>query len=338
MTASPIQAQLAKLDLPLIAAPMFLSSGPDLVVACCTSGIVGTFPAHNQRSAAGFEDWCIDIKSRLQAHAAETGQTPAPFGVNLIVHKSNAKLQEELEVCIRQEVPIIITSLGAVRDVVDRVHDYGGLVFHDVINLRHARKAAEAGVDGLIAVSAGAGGHTGSANPFGLVHEIKEFYDGYVILSGSLSSGSDIAAAQVMGADFAYMGTRFIATQEAMSQDDYKEMVVAAHQADILATPAVTGVNANFITTSLEQAGIDPNDLSAHGALDINEELGEALRESNESKPWRDIWSAGHGVGAIDDIPHVDDLIKRMIEEYLSASTAQAARAEQYRAEQYKRS
>ena len=331
MTASPVHDQLENLRLPLISAPMFLSSGPDLVVACCESGIVGTFPAHNQRTAAGFEDWCIDIKSRLAAHAEATGTETAPYGVNLIVHKSNAKLEEELEVCIRQEVPIIITSLGAVRDLVDRVHAYGGLVFHDVINIRHAKKAAEAGVDGLIAVSAGAGGHTGNINPFGLVHEIKEFYKGYVLLSGSLSSGSDVAAAQVMGADFGYMGTRFIATQEAMSPNDYKDMVVTSQFVDILATPAVTGVNANFITTSLEQAGIDPNDLSSHGELNINDELGEALRESNDSKPWRDIWSAGHGVGAVEDIPHVADLVERMIDDYHGATLAQMERAQSYK-------
>ena len=326
-----VNDDLNALSLPLIAAPMFLSSGPDLVVACCNAGIVGTFPAHNQRTAARFEDWCIDIKSRLSDFEESMGKKPAPYGVNLIVHKSNAKLEEELEVCIRQEVPIIITSLGAVRDIVDRVHAYGGLVFHDVINLRHAQKAASAGVDGLIAVSAGAGGHTGSANPFGLIHEIKDFFDGYVILSGSLSNGTDIAAAQVMGADFAYMGTRFIATEEAMSPEDYKEMVVTSHHADILATSAVTGVNANFIASSLEQAGIDLDDLSAHGELNINDELGEALRESNENKPWRDIWSAGHGVGGVTDIPNTADLIDRFRTEYLDATVAQVSRAERYR-------
>ncbi len=330
MTHQDIKQQLKELRLPLIAAPMFLSSGPELVVSCCTAGIVGTFPAHNQRTAAGFEEWVIEVKQRLADHAKATGTAPAPYGVNLIVHKSNAKLQEEIDVCIRQEVPIIITSLGAVRDLVDKVHDYGGLVFHDIINLRHAKKAADAGVDGLIAVSAGAGGHTGNANPFGLIHEIKSFYDGIVILSGSLSSGDDIAAAQVMGADFAYMGTRFIATQEAMSPDDYKDMVVEAVQADIIATPAVTGVNANFITTSLEQVGIDPDDLSAHGELNINDELNDALRESNDHKPWRDIWSAGHGVGSIDDIPYVADMVERMRDEYQAASAAQAERAKTF--------
>ena len=325
-----IEEQLEHLRIPLIAAPMFLSSGPDLVVSCCASGVVGTFPAHNQRSVEGFEEWCVDIKSRLAEYGASAGMNPAPYGVNLIVHQSNAKLADEIEVCVRQEVPIIITSLGAVRDLVERVHGYGGLVFHDVINLRHSRKAADAGVDGLIAVSAGAGGHTGSANPFGLIHEIKAFFDGYVILSGSLSTGGDIVASQVMGADFGYMGTRFIATEEAESPDDYKAMVVSSAQSDIVTTSAVTGVNANFITASLEQAGIDLNNLASHGDLNINDELGDALRESNDSKPWRDIWSAGHGVGSIADIPSVAELIERLHDEYLTASAEQTARAERY--------
>lgn len=324
---SPTQPILrARLRLPLIAAPMFLSSGPDLVVACCTAGIVGTFPAHNQRTVDGFEQWVIEIKSRLSAFADETGTEPAPFGVNLIVHKSNAKLEDELTTCIKHEVPIIITSLGAVRDVVDRVHGYGGIVLHDVINLRHAQKAADAGVDGLIAVSAGAGGHTGMANPFALLHEIRAIFDGLVLLSGSLSTGADIAAAQMMGADFAYMGTRFIATKECASPDAYKDMIVASKQADIVTTDIVTGVHASFIKSSLDQAGIDLNNPNDHGTLDINEELGEALQESNTSKPWRDIWSAGQGVGSIDDIPSVEELVDRLVEEYHDASHAHAQR------------
>lgn len=310
------------LKLPLVAAPMFLSSGPDLVVACCTAGIVGTFPAHNQRTVEGFEQWIIEIKTRLAQVADDTGIKPAPFGVNLIVHKSNAKLADELAICIKHQVPIIITSLGAVRDVVDQVHGYGGMVWHDIINLRHAHKAVDAGVDGLIAVTAGAGGHTGTANPFALMHEIRSFFDGYVLLSGSLSSGADLAAAQIMGADFGYMGTRFIATNEAASQEDYKNMIVASHQSDIVSTDQVTGVNANFIKASLDHAGIDLAADHDHGQLDINEELGDALRESNSSKPWRDIWSAGHGVGSITDIPIVKDLIDRMITEYRDASDA----------------
>lgn len=314
---------LSTLKLPLIAAPMFLSSGPDLVVACCEAGIIGTFPAHNQRTVEGFEQWCRDIKSRL----SKSGKATAPFGVNLIVHKSNKKLEAELDVCIEQKVPLIITSLGAVKDVVDRVHAYGGLVFHDVINLRHAEKASEAGVDGLIAVSAGAGGHTGSANPFALVSEIESIFEGYIILSGSLSSGRDIAAAQVLGADFAYMGTRFIATEESESPKAYKEMLVESIQSDIRTTSAVTGINANFLAASLEQAGIDPTNPSSHESLNINEELDEALKESPEVKPWRDIWSAGHGVGGVKDILKVSDLVDRLEVEYHEAIASQLSRA-----------
>jgi len=317
----------APLALPLIAAPMFLSSGPDLVTACCRAGIIGTFPAHNQRTTEGFGKWLKIISEDLAAFEVETGRKPAPFGVNLIVHRSNAKLEDELALCIEYEVPIVITSLGAVSDLVAAIHGYGGIVLHDVINLRHARKAAAAGVDGLIAVSVGAGGHTGLANPFALIHEIRAFYDGLILLSGALSSGADIAAAQMMGADYAYMGTRFIATRESMSPDDYKDMIVAASAADIVSTKAVTGVNANFIAQSLEQAGIDIAALPAHGEMDINQELGEALTESNTSKPWRDIWSAGHGVGSIADVPSVAELVKRLKDEYIEAVQAQQERA-----------
>jgi len=324
----PLKSSL--LTLPLVAAPMFLSSGPDLVKACCRAGIVGTFPAHNQRTIEGFEEWLEDITKDLAEFEKESGGSPAPFGVNLIVHKSNAKLEDELALCIKYEVPIIITSLGAVSDLVEAVHGYGGIVLHDVINLRHARKAAAAGVDGLIAVSAGAGGHTGQANPFALVHEIRAFFDGLVLLSGSLSTGADIAAAQMMGADYAYMGTRFIATQESMSPDDYKEMVVSAKAADIVSTKAVTGVNANFMAQSLEQAGIDLDTLPEHGEVDINEELGEALRESNSKKPWRDIWSAGHGVGSVEDVPGVAELVRRLKAEYIEAVEAQQETARVY--------
>ena len=328
--ASSVNGSLSGLRLPLIAAPMFLSSGPDLVVACCTAGIVGTFPAHNQRTVEGFEAWVVEIKSRLAEHAEQEGKAPAPYGVNLIVHKSNAKLEDELAVCIKHEVPIVITSLGAVRDVIDSVHGYGGTVLHDIISLRHSQKAAEAGADGLVAVSAGAGGHTGSANPLALLREIRAFFDGIVVLSGSLSTGADIAAAQMMGADLAYMGTRFIATKEALSPDEYKDMIVASAQADIVTTDAVTGIKASFIKASLERSGIDLDNPDGHEALDINEELDGALEESNASKPWRDIWSAGEGVGSIHDIPHVHELVDRLAEEYREAAVAHAERARDY--------
>jgi len=318
------------LTLPLIVAPMFLSSGPELVTACCRAGVVGTFPAHNQRTIEGFGEWLEAIERNLADFERDSGCEAAPYGVNLIVHRSNAKLEDELALCVKHEVPIIITSLGAVSDLVDAVHGYGGIVLHDVISLRHARKAAAAGVDGLIAVTAGAGGHTGQANPFALVHEIRAFFDGLIVLSGSLSNGADIAAAQVMGADYAYMGTRFIATRESMSSEDYKDMIVNATAADIVSTKAVTGVNANFIAQSLEQAGIDIDALPEHGEMDINAELGEALTESNSSKPWRDIWSAGHGVGSIEDVPGVEELVQRLKDEYLAAVEAQRDRARAY--------
>ena len=315
------------LSLPVVAAPMFLASGPDLVLACCRAGIVGTFPAKNQRTLGGFEDWLITIRDGLAAIEDETGQPAPPFGVNLIVHRTNRIVEEELALCVKYKVPLVITSLGAVPELVDQVHGYGGVVFHDVINLRHAKKAASAGVDGLIAVAAGAGGHTGQASPFVLINEIRQFFDGTVLLSGSISTGADVAAAQTMGADLAYLGTRFINTQECQSSNDYKQMIIDSRFNDIVATPAVSGVNANFLTASLENAGIDLNAPSEHGLVDIDKELAEALTSSsNEFKAWRDIWSAGHGVGSISDIPPVADLVSRLHTEYVAASTAQQDR------------
>ena len=315
------------LSLPVVAAPMFLASGPDLVLACCRAGIVGTFPAKNQRTLEGLEDWLITIRDGLAAIEDETGQPAPPFGVNLIVHRTNRIVEEELALCVKYKVPLVITSLGAVPELIDQVHGYGGVVFHDVINLRHAKKAASAGVDGLIAVAAGAGGHTGQASPFGLINEIRQFFDGTVLLSGSISTGADVAAAQTMGADLAYLGTRFINTQECQSPDDYKQMIIDSRFDDIVATPAVSGVNANFLTASLDNAGVDLDAPNEHGLVDIDKELAEALTSSsNEFKAWRDIWSAGHGVGSISDIPPVADLVNRLHGEYLTACSAQQDR------------
>ena len=320
-----------RLSLPLIAAPMFLASGPELVIACCKAGIVGTFPAKNQRTAVGLETWLEQITTSLNEHEQTTGQKPAPFGVNLIVHKSNDVLTEELALCKKYQVPLIITSLGAVSDLVTQIHDYGGLVFHDIVNLRHAEKAAAADVDGLIAVCAGAGGHTGQASPFGLINEIKASFTGTVLLSGALSTGADIAAAQMIGADLAYMGTRFISTQECLSPDAYKQMLTTAAAGDIVLTDAVTGVNANFIKQSLIQSGYDPDNLDSHGEVDINKELAEALDpRQNSAKPWRDLWSAGHGVGSIKDIPTVASLVARLKQDYASAIAAQNELAQPY--------
>ena len=315
-----------RLRLPVIAAPMFLASGPEMVLACCRAGIVGSFPAKNRRTREGLDEWLNVIGEGLAAIEAGTGRLVPPFGVNLIVHRSNDVLHEELEVIARHRVPLVITSLGAVPELVGAVHDYGGLVFHDVINLRHAAKAIEAGVDGLIAVAAGAGGHTGKASPFALVNEIREVFDGALMLSGAMSTGGDVAAAQVMGADLAYLGTRFIGTAECRSPEDYKTMILDSRVKDIVETDRVSGVNANFLAASLAEAGIAPDEGTAPPAK-INNELSEALTASaNERTAWRDIWSAGHGVGSITDIPRIADLVDRLEAEYHAALAAQQDR------------
>ncbi|TPW29086.1 nitronate monooxygenase [Martelella alba] len=291
----------SRLRLPVIAAPMFLVSGPDLVINACRAGICGTFPALNQRSTAGFAAWLDEIEAGL-ADQPEA----APFGVNLIVHRSNSRLEADLDEVVRHRVPLVITSLGAARSVVEAVHGYGGLVFHDVISRRHAQKAADAGVDGLIAVSAGAGGHAGTINPFALISEIRAVFSGPIALSGAISSGAQVLAAQAAGADFAYMGTRFIATREALAAEPYKAMLVSAHASDIVYTREISGVNANFLRPSIVAAGLDPDALPPHGAPDI----------ASEAKAWKSVWSAGHGVGAISDIPGVGALVDQLEEDY----------------------
>ncbi|WP_180900725.1 NAD(P)H-dependent flavin oxidoreductase [Martelella soudanensis] len=301
--ALPIAFQ-GRLRLPVISAPMFLTSGPDLVVEVCRSGLVGTFPALNQRSTQGFVDWLGEIEARLEGVSGA-----APYGVNLIVHRTNPRLEADLAAVVAHKVPLVITSLGAVKDVVDAVHSYGGLVFHDVISRRHAEKAAEAGVDGLIAVSAGAGGHAGALSPFALLGEIRSFFKGTVILAGALGTGRDIAAARMMGADMAYLGTRFIATREAMVPAAYKDMIVSAAAADIVYTPNISGVNANFLKPSIVAAGLDPDHLPAHAELDMK----------NESRAWKAVWSAGQGVGGISDILPAAELCDRLVAEYEAA-------------------
>lgn len=303
----------SRLAVPAIAAPMFLTSGPDLVVGACAAGVVGTFPALNQRSSDGLRDWLREIRARLDGRDGA-----APFGVNLIVHRSNPRLEADLRICIEEKVPIIITSLGAVAELVERVHAYGGLVFHDVINLRHARKAAEAGVDGIIGVAAGAGGHAGTLSPFALVAEIRRFFPRTIILAGAINTGAQIAAARMMGADLAYLGTRFLTTRESLAQPGFKRMVLDSDASDIVYTPKISGVNANFLRPSIRAAGLDPEALEApEGGLDLE----------GEARVWRDIWSAGHGVGTIDDIPSVHDLCHRLRAEYDAALRAAAAEA-----------
>jgi nitronate monooxygenase len=297
-----IPASLKKgLKLPVIAAPMFLVSGPDLVVECCNAGVIGTFPSLNQRTTEGYREWLHDIKARLTPDAAA-------YGVNHIVHPTNPRLMADMMVSVEEKVPLIITSLGAVRDVVEAVHGYGGVVFHDIANVRHARKAAEAGVDGLILVANGAGGHAGVINPFALVEEVRSFFDGTLILSGCLSTGRDVAAATMMGADFAYMGTRFISTTESMAQGEYKQMIIEAGASDITYTPAVSGIPANFLTPSLVANGIDPKSLPEH-KLDM----------ADEAKAWKTVWSAGQGSAGVRDVLPTEQLIRRLRDEFIEA-------------------
>lgn len=327
----PIQFK-DRLRLPLIVSPMFIASGLNLVIETCKAGAVGTFPALNQRTSQGFEDWLIEIKNRLSDWETSTGKKTAPFGVNLIVHKSNPRWQADLDICVKQQVPLVITSLGAVAELVDAVHSYGGLVFHDVVNARHAANAAAAGVDGLIAVCNGAGGHAGTTSPFALIAEIRQFFAKTVLLAGSLSHGRDIAAAEIMGADMAYMGTRFLATAEANVTDDYQQMIIASQASDIIYTPKISGVNANFIRHSIEAAGIDPKDLTPKAELDFGSELDiDSKQSSTDKKAWRDIWSAGHGVGSIKQVHSTRELVDNLVAEYHQAISQQQQRsAEQF--------
>lgn len=306
-------AFITDLSLPVVAAPMFLISGPELVINCCKNGIVGSFPALNQRSTEGFEEWVVQIKRALATFEQETGKKAAPFAVNLIVHPTNPRLKDDLKICMKHKVPLVITSLGAVSQVVDAVHSYGGLVFHDIIKKRHAEKAIEAGVDGLILVAAGAGGHGGTLNPMSLISEVRSIFDGTLLLSGCISTGIDIAAALQMGADLAYMGTRFITTQESNATDDYRAMIIESGANDIVYTAAISGVSANFLSKSLQKAGITEADLKADKKIDFGKEL------DTEAKAWKTIWSAGQGVTSISDSPSVTQLIERLQSEFKTA-------------------
>lgn len=305
------------LSLPAIAAPMFLISGPKLVIECCKNGIVGTFPALNQRTSEGFEEWLIEIKTELSNWEKETGKKAAPFGVNLIVHPTNPRVEADVKLCMKHQVPLVITSLGAVQMVVDAIHSYGGLVFHDVIKKRHAQKAAGAGVDGLILVAAGAGGHAGTINPMTLVAETKQFFDKTIILSGCISTGRDIASAMQMGADLAYMGTRFINVQESRAPQEYQEMIIEAGASDVTYTAAISGVHANFLSKSLEAAGLTAEDLKKDQKIDFGKEL------DTEHKAWKTIWSAGQGSALIEDTVSVAELTDNLKSEFKSAIEAQ---------------
>ncbi len=303
-----------RLAVPAIAAPMFLVSGPDLVVEACRAGVVGSFPALNQRDSAGYEAWLEEIAARL---ADAPGA--APFAANLIVHRTNARLDADLAITVRHRVPLVITSLGAAAEVVAAVHSYGGLVFHDVIGIRHAEKAVAAGVDGLVAVAAGAGGHAGAISPFALVAELRAIFSGTIALSGAINTGAQIAAARLMGADLGYLGTRFIATRESRAQEGYKQALVEGRAADIVYTASVSGVPANFLRASVEAAGID----AAAVAVGYKPE-----RKPRDARAWRDIWSAGHGIGGIVDIPGTGELCRRLATEYREALARVAAEAD----------
>jgi len=315
------------LSIPVIAAPLFLISGPKLVIECCKNGIVGTFPALNQRTSEGFEEWLIQIKSELDEFEKETGKKPAPFGVNLIVHNTNPRVRADLKICIKHKVPIVITSLGAVSRLVDAVHSYGGLVFHDIVKKRHAEKATEAGVDGLILVAAGAGGHAGTINPMALISEIKSFFNKTVILSGCISNGRDVASALQMGADLAYMGTRFINTKESRAPENYKQMIIDSSATDIVYTAAVSGVPASFLRPSLESMGITEEMWGRKAKVDFGKELDAAQAEA---KAWSTIWSAGQGVTNISDDLPVQELVDRITNEFKESIKEQSKFLDKY--------
>jgi nitronate monooxygenase len=302
-----------RLTLPVIGSPMFIASTPELVIAQCKAGIIGSFPALNARPASQLDEWLVRIKEELDAYAqANPDIKVAPFAVNQICHASNDRLQHDVEACVRHEVPLVITSLRPPREVVEAVHSYGGLVFHDVISVKHARKAAEQGVDGIIAVCAGAGGHAGMSSPFALVREIREFFDGSIILAGAMSSGADVFAAQAIGADFAYIGTRFLATTEAHAMDEYKQMIVDSSSDDIVYTNLFSGVKGNYLRGSVIRTGFDPDNLPEADKSKMNFGSGSDLK----TKVWRDIWSAGQGVGNIHEVLPTAALVARMVREY----------------------
>jgi nitronate monooxygenase len=310
---------LKNLRLPVIGAPLFIISNPDLVIAQCMSGVVGAFPALNARPKEQLEEWLERITSELRTHDAANPQArAAPFAVNQIIHKSNDRLGHDMDLCARYRVPMIITSLSAPTEITPRVHDWGGIVFHDVISVRHAKKAIEAGVDGLILVCAGAGGHAGTLSPFALVQEVRRFWDGPIALSGAITTGRAVLAAEAMGADFAYIGTRFIATHEARAEDRYKDMIVGSEAADILYTPYFTGVNGNYLTKSVLASGLNPEELPVR-------EKNSMTFGSNRVKAWKDVWGAGQGVGTIDEILPAAEVIARLVADYESTKRRLAA-------------
>ena len=305
-----------KLKIPVVGAPLFIVSGPELVISQCKAGVVGSFPALNARPQEVLDEWLIQIKEELDKHNQENPDSPAaPFAVNQICHASNDRLMQDMESCEKHEVPIINTSLRPPLEIVEAAHSYGGVVFHDVINVRHAKKAAEQGVDGLILVCAGAGGHAGTHSPFALVREVKEWFDGTILLSGSISDGHSIASSLALGADLAYIGTRFIATKEANADQRYKDMLIESSASDIVYSSLFTGVNGNYLKPSIEKAGLDPDNLPGADKSKMNFGSGG----NTKSKAWKDIWGSGQGIGSIKSDPTVQDLVNELIEQYEQA-------------------
>ena len=306
------------ISIPVIGAPLFLISVPDLVIAQCKAGIIGSFPALNARPQHMLEEWIVRIKTELKEYQEQNpDKKVAPFAVNQICHGSNDRLQGDMEICVKHEVPIIITSLRPPAEVVEAAHSYGGLVFHDVINVRHAKKAADMGVDGLILVCAGAGGHAGALSPFALLREVKSWFDGTIILSGSIGDGYSVASALALGADFAYLGTRFIATYEANAEPEYKQMLIESSANDIVYSNLFTGVLGNYLKPSIQNAGLDPDNLPTADKSAMNFGSGG----NTDSKAWKDIWGSGQGIGLIEDAPTVEDLVSRIRSEFNEATS-----------------
>ena len=303
-----------RLRLPVLAAPMFVVSGPELVIEQCKAGIIGSFPTLNARPQEELDKWLTRIETELAQYARDNpAKKVAPFAVNLILNKANKRLDHDMEVVLAHKVPIVITSLSAPTALAPRVHAYGGMVFHDVIKVRHAEKALEAGVDGLIAVCGGAGGHAGNLNPFALVNELRRIHSGPLVLSGAITNGSGVLAAEAMGCELAYIGTRFIATQESLAVEGYKKMIVDSHSGDIVYTPLFSGVHGSYLAGSIRNSGLDPDHLPA------NEAPGQYRNREERPKTWKEIWGAGQGVGNIDDVPSVAALVDRLEREYLEA-------------------
>ena len=306
------------ISIPVIGAPLFLISVPDLVIAQCKAGIIGSFPALNARPQHVLEEWIERIKTELKEYQEQNpDKKVAPFAVNQICHGSNDRLQGDMEICVKHEVPIIITSLRPPAEVVEAAHSYGGLVFHDVINVRHAKKAADMGVDGLILVCAGAGGHAGALSPFALLREVKSWFDGTIILSGSIGDGYSVASALALGADFAYLGTRFIATHEANAEPEYKQMLIESSANDIVYSNLFTGVLGNYLKPSIQNAGLDPDNLPTADKSAMNFGSGG----NTDSKAWKDIWGSGQGIGLIEDAPTVESLVERIRAEFNEATS-----------------